>query len=116
VSSVSADLLPHPAAPAWEAAWTAALTELELDVADAEALLRADHLAHPARTTPWIPPAGLGPLPASLLDRARTLLDRQLDVARRTAEQALLSRRHVIAVDAMRDRPAAVPVYLDTEG
>lgn len=124
MSSVSADLPAagstdlHPVvAPAWEAAWSHALTELELDVAQAEALLRADHEATAAvRTHPWAPPTGLGPLPASLAQRAQALLDRQLDVARRTAEAALLSRRHLVAVDAMRERPPAVPVYLDTEG
>ncbi|MGW6132493.1 hypothetical protein ACWFNE_20900 [Cellulomonas sp. NPDC055163] len=104
-------------APAWEAAWSHALTELELDVEQAEALLRADH-AGPVRlrAQPWVPPTGLGPLPAPLVERVQALLDRQLDVARRTAEAALLSRRHLVAVDAMRERPPAVPVYLDTQG
>ncbi|GEA90139.1 hypothetical protein [Cellulomonas cellasea] len=104
-------------APAWDAAWSHALTELELDVAEAEALLRADH-AGPVelRSQQWVPPTGLGPLPAPLVERAQALLDRQLDVARRTAAAALLSRRHLVAVDAMRERPPAVPVYLDTQG
>lgn len=106
----------HPVlAPAWEAAWSHALTELELDVAQAEALLRADHVG-PVSAQPWVPPTGLGPLPAPLVERAQALLDRQVEVARRTAEAALLSRRHLVAVDAMRERPPALPVYLDTQG
>lgn len=124
MSSVSAEpSAAHPAdlhavvAPAWEAAWSHALTELELDVAQAEALLRADHEeAVRLHAQPWVPPHGLGPLPVSLAERAQALLDRQLDVARRTAQAALLSRRHLVAVDAMRERPPALPVYLDTEG
>lgn len=104
-------------APAWEAAWSHALTELELDVAQSEALLRADHEGPVRlRTQPWVPPTGLGPLPAPLVERAQALLDRQVEVARRTAEAAVLSRRHLVAVDALRERPPAVPVYLDTQG
>ena len=119
MSSVSADLLPRLAAPAWDAAWSTALTELELDVAKAEALLRADHVPAkgPAATVAqWRPPVGLGPLPASLMTRAQALLDRQLDVGRRIAEAANLSRRQAAAAEGMRSRPPAVPVYLDTEG
>jgi hypothetical protein len=119
VSSVSADLLPRLAAPVWDAAWSAALTELELDVAQAEALLRADHVPAKGPATviaAWRPPVGLGPLPASLLTRAQALLDRQLDVGRRIAEAANLSRRQAVAAEGLRSRPPAVPVYLDTEG
>lgn len=119
MSSVSADLLPRLAAPTWDAAWSTALTELELDVAKAEALLRADHVPAkgPAATVAqWRPPVGLGPLPASLMTRAQALLDRQLDVGRRIAEAANLSRRQAAAAEGMRSRPPAVPVYLDTEG
>jgi hypothetical protein len=122
VSSVSADLLPRIAAPVWEAAWSAALTDLELDLAQAEALLRADHLAATVGATEnravvaWHPPVGLGPLPASLQVRAEALLDRQISVGRRIAEAANLSRRQAAAAEGMRSRPPAVPVYLDTEG
>jgi len=119
---VSADLLPRIAAPVWEATWSAALTDLELDLAQSEALLRANHLADAVSVTEtrgvvaWHPPVGLGPLPASLQTRAQALLDRQLDVGRRIAEAANLSRRQAAAAEGMRSRPPAVPVYLDTEG
>jgi hypothetical protein len=119
VSSVSADLLPRLAAPVWDAAWSAALSELELYVAQAEALLRADHLTVPIAGTTiavWCQPVGLGPLPASLVTRAQALLDRQISVGRRIAEAANLSRRQAAAAEGMRSRPPAVPVYLDTEG
>lgn len=125
---------PAPATAAstdrWTVAWTRALEDLELDVAAAESLLVATRHGRevPAVHGPdrvggvrsgdrpaWRPPSGLGPLPASLQSRAQALLERQLDVARRTAEAALLSRRHSQAAEAMRARPPAVPVYLDTQ-
>ncbi len=104
---------------AWHARWEAALQALELDVDAAEALLRTAHLpdvGEVARVATWAPPAAMGPLPVALHDRARALLDRQLDVARRTAEAAALSRRHLGAAQAMRARPAASPVYVDVQG
>lgn len=101
------------AAAGWGAAWEGALAELELDVALAEQMLTLGHIAQDP-PTPWSPPSGLGPLPTEMVDRARTLLDRQLDVARRLAEAADLSRRHSRAVQAMRATAPSVPVYIDT--
>ena len=103
----------------WTARWHEALTALELDVAAAEELLRVAHLPDVedvARVSAWRPPADLGPLPAPLLLRAQTLLERQLDVARRTAEAAAVSRRHLAAARAMRPPMSEVPVYLDAQG
>jgi hypothetical protein len=119
---VSPDLLTRVAGPAWEAAWSAALGAMELDVERAEALIRGSRSVAVGATsdvgTPpvWRPPTGLGLLPASLVARAQALLDRQLDVARRTAEAANFSRRQALAAEGMRSRPPAVPVYIDTEG
>jgi uncharacterized protein (DUF2236 family) len=112
---------PAPAADrtAFQETWERALADLELEVEHAEELLRVAHLPTPhevAERAAWRPPVGLGPLPAPLLDRARTLHARQLDVARRLAEQAAVSRRHLAATAALRARPAATPVYLDLEG
>ncbi|WP_127126568.1 hypothetical protein [Georgenia sp. SYP-B2076] len=98
----------------FHARWAAALTELELDVAEAEASLNADHLA--TRTTPWQAPTDLGPLPAELRTRAETLLARQMEVARQVTEAARLSRRHARAVQAMRANGPARPVYVDMAG
>jgi hypothetical protein len=99
--------------PTWEDAWDAALRTLELDVAAAEALLSLDHIAD-APPRPWAPPAGLGPLPVTMAERARLLLDRQIEAGRRLAEAADLSRRHLRAVHGMRATAPSVPVYLDT--
>lgn len=98
----------------WDVAWAQALEALELDVATAERMLASGHLATVAPHDPWTPPAGLGPLPLALVERATTLLDRQLEVARRLAEAADLSRRHMRAAQALRSAAPSVPVYLDT--
>lgn len=96
----------------WETAWDAALTALELDADLAERMLGHDHL--PATPDPWTVPTGLGPLPAALAERARALLNRQVEVSRRVAEAAVLARRHGQVAQAMRSVPPAAPVYLDT--
>lgn len=98
----------------WHEAWAEALASLELDLATAEHMLTLGHIAHDPPRDPWAPPVGLGPLPVALADRARTLLARQIDVGRRLAEAADLSRRHSRAVDALRATAPATPVYLDT--
>ncbi|NCT92761.1 hypothetical protein GXB85_17660 [Cellulomonas sp. APG4] len=111
--SAAAPLAPGASA-GWDAAWAGALEALELDVAQAEHMLTLGHIAHEPPRDPWAPPPGLGPLPAGLVDRATALLDRQLEVARRLAEAADLSRRHSRAAEALRAQPPAVPVYVDT--
>ncbi len=103
----------------FHARWEQALADLEVEVEHAEELLRVAHLPTPqdvAARTAWRPPAGLGPLPAPLHVRARALHARQVDVARRLAEQVVVSRRHLAATEALRARPAASPVYVDLEG
>lgn len=114
---MSADTLPG-SVTAWESAWADALHDLEIDVEVAEGLLRSAHLpsVNDVQLVAWRPPSGLGPLPASLLARAQALLSRQIEVARLAGEAASLSRRHLAAADAMRARPAAVPMYLDANG
>ena len=96
----------------WDQAWEAALTRLELDVASAEQLLALDHIAD-APPKPWHPPTGLGPLPRPLVDRARALLDRQVETGRRLSEAAALSRRHSHAAQELRSAAPPLPVYLD---
>ncbi|MBF0689193.1 MAG: hypothetical protein IR158_15680 [Cellulomonas sp.] len=101
----------------WHDRWERALDELELDVATAERLLAEAHLPDVADVAArrWQPPAGLGPLPAPLQERAQALLERQLDLARRTAEAMAAARRQLVAADAMRTRPVARPVFVDTQ-
>lgn len=94
-------------------AWESALTSLEVDVAAAERMLALDRIAETAPASRWTPPTGLGPLPLSLADRATALLERQIEVGRRLAEAAELSRRHLKAAHAMRATAPSAPVYLD---
>lgn len=98
----------------WEARWAQALGDLELEVDQAEALLAVDHLPEGQRG--WVPPRGLGPLPASLRTRAEALVQRQTEVAQRLAEAACHARRHATAAQALRAQGPARPVYVDTAG
>lgn len=119
MSTVVTLVAPPAPASTFHARWEQALADLELEVEHAEELLRVAHLPTPhdvAARAAWRSPGDLGPLPAALLDRARALHARQLEVAQRLAEQAAVSRRHLAATDAVRARPAAAPVYLDLEG
>jgi hypothetical protein len=97
----------------WVRAWEAALEALEVDLGLAEQMLALrDAALDPP--DPWQPPVGLGPLPAELADRARALLERQLETARRMGEAAALARRHARAAQGMRARGESAPVYVDT--
>ncbi|WP_336921769.1 hypothetical protein [Aquipuribacter sp. SD81] len=97
------------------AAWHAALDDLELEVERAEALLRALHSAEgvpdPVPPGGWTPPA-LGPLPASLKERAEVLLDRQLAVTGRLGTAMTASRRHQDVVGRLVDHQPR-PMYVD---
>jgi hypothetical protein len=72
--------------------------------------------AGPARAVSqvWVPPVGLGPLPARLEDRARALVAATADARAELAARHLEVGRHLAAVQSV---PPAVgsrpPVYLD---
>jgi hypothetical protein len=103
----------------WDTAWAGALATLELDVEVAERILAGDHLPtveEIARLAAWRVPTDVGPLPASLSDRARALLDRQLAAAAAVGRAMTMNRRHLAAVDALHAAPAPRPVYVDIEG
>ncbi|MFC7479771.1 hypothetical protein ACFQX7_06665 [Luedemannella flava] len=112
-------------------AWVAALEALELDVAAAEALLRADHvdptpvLAPPSPVTGamsppppaaagWQPPAGLGPLPPQLRERAQAVLRRQTLVAEQLVRHIATNRQQAaFAARLETGRSAHRPAYVD---
>ena len=99
----------------WAAAWTAALDELELDVAQVEAML-ADERRN-AETPPadlWRPPTELGALPLELKPRADEILTRQLRAAEEIARR-LTANRKQMAVTSRIETGEAVkrPVYVD---
>jgi hypothetical protein len=98
----------------WDVAWLGALGELELEVDRAEALLRSAQ-TEPPEVSAWSPPGGLGPLPATLLDRAQAVHERQLRVSARIVE-SLARNRAQSAVTARIETgqpSASVPVYVD---
>lgn len=111
---------------AWGPSWEAALTGLELDVQSSERLLeeiRSKAEAHvpvvpPQPQAPWTPPVGLGPMPVTLVDRAKTLLERQRQVAQELTEAIVLNRRQARAAAAVAQASARRPdggqaVYVD---
>ena len=110
---------PETGERSWDRAWTAALHELELDVEESEALLRAVHagadLPAPGDVmrARWQPRRGLGQLPIPLRERASALLDRQREVTRQLLEAAHATRKHARAAASMRESAPAIPVYLD---
>jgi hypothetical protein len=104
-----------PAPADWSGAWESALAELELDVARAERLLAGPDpdLLAAADAARWSPPV-LGPLPEHLGVRARTLLQRQLDVTRALAQAATATRRQLALLDRVEGgQSPRRPVYVD---
>jgi hypothetical protein len=120
---VPAIATPRAAEQSWERAWADALTVLELDVAACERLLHAVHTGAelPPAYGPvdgslgsWVPPTGLGSLPETLQERARTVLARQLEVAQALSEAALQSRQQLAFADRVETgRAPARPVFVD---
>jgi hypothetical protein len=100
----------------WYKAWTAALDELELDVAAVEAQLTGEHAAreHPL-TDPWRPPAGLGPLPLELRQRADAILARQLAATEALARGMVVNRQQAALLERVQtaQRPVPRPAYVD---
>jgi hypothetical protein len=77
--------------------WPAVLDALEGDVFEAEESLargRAEEIAAwGRRSTDWIPPSNLGPLPDDLRERAARLLQHQLAVAEALVERITQSQK-----------------------
>ena len=77
--------------------WAETLDELEDDARHAERTLAGaspeEIAAWGRRSTDWVPPSGLGPLPDDLRERAARLLQHQLAVAEALVEGITQSRR-----------------------
>ncbi|MCO7221999.1 hypothetical protein [Klenkia sp. PcliD-1-E] len=77
--------------------WAEALDDLEDDTRSAERTLAGaspdEIAAWGRRSTDWVPPSGLGPLPDDLRERAARLLQHQLAVAEALVEGITQSRR-----------------------
>lgn len=100
----------------WREAWTAALDELELDVATVEAMLADDHrLAETPPADPWQAPTDLGALPLELRPRADEILTRQLRAAEEVARRMVATRQQMAMNSRIETGEAAKrPVYLDS--
>lgn len=100
----------------WDTAWAAALEALELDTDRAEQLLRdrAWDTMPASMLAPFTPPDGLGPLPLTLADRARRLLERQLHVAGELVTAMHANRQHAaLAARMSYARADSRPVFVD---
>jgi hypothetical protein len=105
----------RPMSGDWPDAWSAALDELELDVAQVEAML-ADERRN-AENPPadiWRPPTELGALPLELKPRADEILTRQIQAAQEIARR-LTANRKQFAVTSRIETGESVkrPVYVD---
>lgn len=101
----------------WRAEWEAALTQLDLDLDAAEALLAATRGGPDADTVQalgsWTPPAGIGRLPDSLQERAQAVLARQLRVIEDVAHAAVRSRQQLEVSRRMAPAQPATPLFVD---
>ncbi|NAZ74706.1 hypothetical protein GTQ99_04615 [Kineococcus sp. T13] len=107
----------QPVEAHWREAWTSALHAVEVDVAAAETLLDRLHAGdEPPEQPPaseWIAPALLGHIPAEFADRARLLLQRQVEVSERLASAMVQARSQQRAL-TMLEPPERRPVFVDT--
>lgn len=77
--------------------------------------LEAELIGDPTGALPWNPPAGLGPLPAHLQNRARAVVRAQADRSRQLRTELDTVRGHLDALDRIpQQHPDAV--YLDVDG
>ena len=99
--------------------WEVALTQIEDALHEAEALVAPGFLFEEAQVPSialWVPPTGLGPLPASLAARVTEILDRQTALAPRVDEAARAARAHLKAVGSMQTNDTSGSVYVDAVG
>ena len=97
--------------------WTTVLNDLEGEVYAAQDTLarnRADEIAAwGRRSTDWVPPTALGPIPDGLRERAAQLLQHQLAVAEELVERITQSQRQRDVAARMSYAPARPASYID---
>ena len=98
--------------------WPSVLAGLEGQILEAEQLLARDRAEEIAawgrRSSDWVPPSSLGPLPEELRERAARLLQHQLAVAERLIERITQSQRQRDVAARMSYGPTRpVPAYID---
>jgi hypothetical protein len=88
--------------------WSEILDRLEADIALA---------VSGGEPAPWNPPAEAGPLPAELADRARRVLDAQLESMTMLGKVRNDALVHLDALSTVPDsRSSARPLFLDVQG
>ena len=100
----------------WDAAWCAALDAMELEIDAVERMLRHRDLleAAPPDGAEFTPPAGLGPLPIGLTERARRLVQRQLELSRELSVAMAGNRQQARLVSRLHRAGGHIPpVFLD---
>lgn len=99
----------------WRSAWTAALDELEMDVAATEAFLADSRLlSEVPAADPWQAPQDLGALPLELKPRADEILTRQIAAAQEIARRLTATRAQQNMTSRIETGEAVKrPVYLD---
>jgi len=110
----------------WDAAWTAALDELELSLEETEQLLRstpaeasaAELVVRPDGTLAgWVPPQLNSPMPPAMLERAQGLLARQAELIGATMAAMSSARTNMDLVGRISGTPrtgrSVGAVYLD---
>ena len=99
----------------WAEDWHAALRAVELDVQDAEELLRRVHEGQDLPEEPVVrrvPPPPSGRIPVEMAEQARRLLERQVDVSARLARAMAHSRSEATALRKF-DRAESGPIFWD---
>jgi hypothetical protein len=118
--SPDATVLAGPAADSAvlaRAGWAAALDELEALALTADTTGGAGLDDAAPRLLAWTPPAGLGPLPVELADRAAAVAVAQRDALAQVDDARLVVLRHLEVVRTVEaSRQPERPVYLDATG
>jgi hypothetical protein len=99
----------------WRDAWTDALDELEMDVAEVEVMLAdSRRLSEMPEANPWQPPQDLGALPLELVPRADEILTRQLRAAEEIARRLTSTRQQQVVTGRIETGERMKrPLYLD---
>lgn len=101
--------------------WDTVLDRLEADLAAVERGLGEQHppseaAVMAAQLGTWVPPRGLGPLPAHLLGRARALAAAQARVAERVDAVRITAGHHLTALRSVPGLPGQPAMFVDVEG
>jgi hypothetical protein len=99
----------------WRDAWTAALDDLEMDVAATEAmLLDRRRMAETPVSDLWRPPTELGALPLELRPRADEILTRQFAAAEEIGRRLTSTRKQqVVTARIETGERVKRPLYFD---